>query len=85
MELHRRIGSIQTHVATTLQHFGKYRGRTDEELALMRSQLETMLEAVSNVIEVLENQADKRRAAQLKARLKNNLTRVKDASARRIA
>jgi len=33
-ELDIRIGSIETHVASTLQHFGKYRGRTDEELAL---------------------------------------------------
>jgi uncharacterized protein YicC (UPF0701 family) len=84
-ELDRRIGSIETHVASTLQHFGKYRGRTNEELALMRSQLEKMLETVSNVIAAVESQADKQRAARLKAKLKYNLTKVKNAYANRIA
>lgn len=84
-DLDRRIGSIETHVASTLQHFGKYRGRTDDELVLMRSQLETMLETVSNVIEAVESQADKQRAARLKARLKYNLTKIKNARANRIA
>jgi len=84
-ELDKRIGSIETNVASTLQHFGNYRGRTGEELALMRSQLQTMLEAVSNVIEVLENQAEKQKAVRLRARLRNNLTRVSNAFADRIA
>jgi type II secretory pathway component PulF len=84
-QLDRRIGSIETDVASTLQHFGKYRGRTDEELALMRSQLETMLETVSNVIAAVESQADKQRAVRLKARLRYNLTKVNNAYANRIA
>jgi len=83
--LEERIGSIETHVASTLQHFGKYRGRTDKELALMQSQLETMLKTVSNVIEAVESQADRQRAARLKAKLKYNLTKVKNVSANRIA
>jgi hypothetical protein len=83
--LDRRMGWIETHVDSTLQHFGKYRGRTDEELALMRSQLETMLETVSNVIAAVESQADKQRAGRLKAKLKYKLTKVKNAYANRIA
>lgn len=84
-ELDMRIGSIETHVDSTLQHFGKYRCRTDDELALMRSQLETMLKTVSNVIAAVESQADKQRAARLKAKLRNNLTRLNKAYANRIA
>lgn len=84
-DLDRRIGSIEMHVASTLQHFGNYRGRTDAELVLMRSQLETMLEAVSNVIDAVENQADKQRAINLKRRLRNNLTRVNSAYSTRIS
>jgi uncharacterized protein YicC (UPF0701 family) len=84
-ELDKRIGSIETHVASTLQHFGNYRGRTDKELALIRSQLETMLETVSNIIAAVEGQADIQRAARLRARLKNNLTRVNNACANRTA
>jgi hypothetical protein len=78
----QRIGSIETHVDSTLQHFGKYLGRTDDELALMRSQLETMLKTISNVIAAVESQADKQRAVRLRAKLRNNLTRANKAYAR---
>jgi hypothetical protein len=83
--LDRRMGSIETHVASALQHFGGYRGRTNEELALMRSQLEAMLETVSNVIAAVDNQADRQRAAHLKARLRYNLTKLNNAYADKIA
>lgn len=75
-ELDRRIAQIDTDVTSILQHFGNYRNRTDGELTLMRDQLETMLETVSNVIESVENQADRQRAIGLRRRLKNNLGRV---------
>jgi uncharacterized coiled-coil protein SlyX len=81
-ELDKRIDSFENHVAhvaSTLQHFGKYSSRTDEELTLMRSQLETMLDTVSNVI------ADIQKAARLKKRLRYNLTKLNKASANRIA
>ncbi|MGH6852043.1 MAG: hypothetical protein ACREDJ_02370 [Methylocella sp.] len=78
-QLDGRMGQIETHVTSTLQHFGGYRNRTDEELTLMRSQLETMLATISNVIEAAENQADIRRAARLKKRLKYKLTKVYNA------
>lgn len=87
-ELDKRIDSIEihvAHVAATLQYFGKYSSRTDEELTLMRSQLETMLETVSNVIETVKSQADKQRAAQLRKRLRYNLTKLDKAHANRIA
>lgn len=82
-ELDRRIGQIELHITTMLQHFGRYQERTDQELALMRSQLETMLETVSNVIESVENQADIQRATRLRSRLKNNLTRLNNVYASR--
>jgi len=47
--------------------------------------LETMLETVSNVIAAVESQADIQRAARLKARLRNNLTRLNNAYANRLA
>jgi len=84
-ELDKRVDAIETHVALTLRHFGSYRNRTNEELALMRLQLETMLAAVSNVIETIKNQTDNQRALRLKRRLQNILTRINKASSSRIA
>ena len=76
LQLDDRMGQIEALVASMLQHYGKYSTRTEQELTLMRSQLDTMLETVSNVVQAAENNADKQRAASLRARLRNNQTRI---------
>ena len=79
IQLDGRMGQIETHIISTLQHFGGYRNRTVEELTLIRSQLETMHATISNVIDAVENQADIQKAARLRARIRNHLTRINNA------
>ena len=79
IQLDGRMSQIETHIISTLQHFGGYRKRTDKELTLMHSQLQIMLESISNVIEAAENQADIQKAARLRRRLKYNLAKINNA------
>ena len=48
--LEHRISSIEDQVSLTLSHFGKYNKRTNEELLLMRSQIQTLLDSIKNII-----------------------------------
>jgi len=79
LELDDRMGQIEALIGSMLQHFGKYKTRTKQELDLMKSQLETMLETVSNVVLAVENLADRQSAASLRYRLKHNLARINTA------
>ena len=79
VELDSRIGEIEGLVEAMLQNFGRYRSRTTEELALIQGQLETLLVSMNNVVDSVQNNSDRQRASRLRARLKNNLTRVENA------
>lgn len=85
LELDNRIGSIEICISSMLQDFNEYRTRTDQELLLMRSQLEKMLSTVSNLIDAAENSTDSQRAMRLRSRLRNNLTRVNNVYLNRVS
>lgn len=76
VDLELRMSTIEEQVSFTLKHFGGYRNRTDEELLLMRSLLETLLDSIRNIIDSVNNQQHQIRALKLRARLLNNLTRI---------
>lgn len=54
--LEHRMSSIEDQVSSTFSHFGKYKNRTNEELLLMQSQLQTLLDSIRNIIGSIENQ-----------------------------
>ena len=76
IDLDWRMSAVEDQVFSTLKHFGKYKHRTSEELLLMRSQIQTMLESVENVLDSIENHQGQIRALRLRARLRNNLNRI---------
>jgi hypothetical protein len=76
VSLEQRISAIEEQVSCTLKHFGNYKNRTKEELVLMRSQLQTLLDSIKNIIESVDNQQHQIRALKLRARLLNNLNRI---------
>jgi hypothetical protein len=80
-ELEGRVDDLELQIGSALKHFGNYKNRTAAELQLIRSQLDDLLHAVTNALETIENDAKRQRAASLKRRLLNNLTRVKKALA----
>jgi len=76
VDLEHRISSIEETISLTLKHFGNYKNRTDRELLLMRSQLQTLLSSITNIIESVRNQGQQLRAIKLRSRLTNNLNRI---------
>jgi len=76
LALEHRMSGIEDQVSSTLSHFGKYRDRTNEELLLMQTQLQALLDSIKNIIETAENQQYQIRAIKLRGRLLNNLTRI---------
>lgn len=90
-EIIRRLDTIEPKVAEieaqmkqmerTLGHFGDYKRRTQEELKLMKDQMEDLLGAVENLIENAETQHKIQEAKALRRRLRNNHTRIKNALA----
>src|SRR5215472_5707149 len=74
--LELRMSCIEEQVSFTLKHFGNYKNRTDRELLLMQSQLQTLLDSINNIIASVNNQQHQIRAQKLGTRLLNNLTRI---------
>ena len=54
--LEHRMSAIEHQVSSTLSHFGNHKNRTNKELLLTQSQLQTMLDVIKNIIESVENQ-----------------------------
>lgn len=92
-DLLRRIEQLEAKVAslehalglidTTVSSFGDYKNRTIEELKLIEDQLDAMIDTLDLLINDQANQADRERAKALKARLKQNKTRAKNAAAKK--
>ncbi|KKM08523.1 hypothetical protein SY88_23335 [Clostridiales bacterium PH28_bin88] len=78
-ELEQRVAAIEGVVENQLRCFGKYKTRSEEELKLMKEQIEDLLASIENIICSVENIEGRNRAESLRRRLKNNLTRIDNA------
>lgn len=63
----------------TLDTFGDYKNRTNKELEFIDQQILIMMETLDSIISNNMHQTDLVRAKALKARLRNNHTRVRKA------
>lgn len=75
-EVEIRLNALEGEVQRGLKHHGDYKNRSDKELQLMKSQIQTLLDTVNNVLDTLEYKEGAERAKRLRSRLKNNLTRI---------
>ncbi len=77
-KMENKLEILETHIENSLDHFGDYKNRSEEELRLMASQIEELLSSVEDLIDYAETEADAKRAANLLKRLKNNKTRIQN-------
>lgn len=82
--LEDKVTSLERSTALTLETFGNYRNRTNEELELMELQVSKLLEVINNVLSTLDNQEGVLRARNLQRRLRNNHTRIRKAMEARV-
>ncbi len=75
--LEDRLTALERSTTLTLEDFGNYKNRTDEELKLMESQISRLLDVINDVLSTLDNQEGILRAKNLQRRLKNNYTRIR--------
>tara|TARA_R110000868_G_C10958032_1_gene768265 strand:- start:2766 stop:3059 length:294 start_codon:yes stop_codon:yes gene_type:complete len=81
-DLEVRMTRLETSFSSmerSLDSFGNYKKRTNEELVLIDQQIVIMMETLESVISNNMHQTDLVRAKALKARLKNNQTRARKA------
>jgi regulator of replication initiation timing len=83
--LEQRVHTIEQQIVTTLDHFGDYKTRTTEELTLMGAQVDSLLQIVEALVETAENEDTQQRARRLRARLRNNQTRIAKAVEKKAA
>ena len=77
--LESKVDQMESHVDTTLRHFGGYRSRTSEELKLMEGQIDTLLDIVEDVIDASNYQDGIDTSKKLRKRLRNHKTRIQNA------
>ena len=65
-----------TQMDFTLVAYGSYKTRTEEELKLMRQQIEQFMTTADEIVTALEYNEGIERAKALRRRLRNNLTRI---------
>jgi molecular chaperone GrpE (heat shock protein) len=82
--LEDRVTSLERSTTLTLEDFGNYKNRTNEELKLMESQISRLLDVINDVLSTLDNQEGITRAKNLQRRLKNNHTRIRNAMEARV-
>jgi predicted nucleic acid-binding Zn-ribbon protein len=77
--LEDRVTSLERSTTLTLEDFGDYKNRTNEELKLMESQISRLLNHINDVLSTLDNTEGIARAKRLQSRLRNNHTRIRNA------
>jgi molecular chaperone GrpE (heat shock protein) len=77
--LEDRVTSLERSTTLTLEDFGNYKNRTNEELRLMESQISRLLDHINDVLSTLDNTEGIARAKRLQSRLRNNDTRIRNA------
>jgi exonuclease VII small subunit len=82
--LEDKVTSLERSTTLTLEDFGDYKNRTDEELKLMESQVSRLLDVINDVLSTLDNTEGIARAKRLQSRLKNNHTRIRNAMEARV-
>ena len=74
-DIDQRLGLVET----TLGHFGDYNNRTSKQLKRIESKIEDLLGSVEALIERDESEEATERAKNLRRRLRNHLTRCRNA------
>lgn len=82
--LEDRVTSIERSTKLTLEDFGNYKNRANEELKLMESQISRLLDVINDVLSTLDNQEGITRAKRLQSRLRNNYTSIINAIEARV-
>lgn len=77
--LEDRVTSLERSTTLTLEDFGDYKNRTNEELKLMESQISRLLDHINDILSTLDNTEGIARAKRLRSRLRNNHTRIRTA------
>ena len=71
-----RIAHLENLVESSLKDLGGYKERTAEELRVMKTQIENMLDSIEALIQIEEGQEVIEDAKRLRRRLKNHKTRA---------
>lgn len=71
-----RVDILEKHISSSLEKFGDYKNRNEQELQLMKGQIESMINSIESIISAAEYQQSNERAKGLLRRLRNNQTRI---------
>ncbi|KRF39990.1 hypothetical protein ASH01_19570 [Terrabacter sp. Soil811] len=82
--LENRVGSVEETIARHLDNFSGYASKSKQELAEIESQLNLMIDALEGLVRAAESSADVESAKGLLRRVRNNVTRARNAT-RKIA
>lgn len=74
--LDSRVDTLEKHISSSLDNFGDYKNRNEQELLLMKGQIESMINSIESLISAAEYQQSNERAKSLLRRLRNNQTRI---------
>ncbi|SDK89453.1 hypothetical protein [Pseudomonas indica] len=74
--LDSRVDTLEQHISSSLDNFGDYKNRNEQELQLMKGQIESMINSIESLISAAEYQQSNERAKGLLRRLRNNQTRI---------
>ena len=77
-----RLDALEHQVTSALGHFGDYKNRTAAELSLIKSQLSDMVATAESLVLAAEHSTAEEQAKALRRRLRNHLTRAKNAEMR---
>jgi exonuclease VII small subunit len=84
IRLEDRVTSLERSTTLTLEDFGDYKSRTNEELKLMELQITRLLDHINDVLSTLDSIEGISRAKRLQSRLKNHRTRIRNAKEARV-
>jgi predicted nucleic acid-binding Zn-ribbon protein len=79
VRLEDRVTSLERSTTLTLEDFGDYKSRTNEELKLMELQITRLLDHINDVLSTLDSIDGITRAKRLQSRLRNHRTRIRNA------
>lgn len=75
-QLEAKMGAIDGLVTKSLDSFGQYSCRSTEELQLIKTNIDNMIDTLNSMMTAIDDQAHIKRANQLLQRLRNNRTRI---------
>jgi light-regulated signal transduction histidine kinase (bacteriophytochrome) len=80
-QLEGMMGEIDRLVSKSLDSYGQYSSRSTEELRLMKTDIDNLIDTMENMMKAIEDEAHIKRAKDLLRRLRNNRTRIMNAQA----